>query len=228
MRRFFANAKSASKPPQKTPKRQHLKRGKIFFVSRRGRPCASASWRHFAFCDRGATAQYSGVGDGTAHMAETRGIDSRLGGFSATGRCANRPVRGKRQFAAFSEELLDAFARRRADEPYKAPEKRVDEALAAVAYEQYHRAISFKEDHAIWRKDDGPFWLEPYHTAGALFAFPVELFAVDAGRAIEFRTPRRLSNSTRPPSSRPRPPNLISRGFALSARSTRPAFSGTT
>ncbi len=84
----------------------------------------------------------------------------------------------------FSEDLLDAFARRRADEPYKAPEKRVDEALAVLTYDQYSRAIVYKEDQAIWRKDDGPFWLEPYHTAGAIFAFPVELFSVEAGRAI--------------------------------------------
>ncbi len=84
----------------------------------------------------------------------------------------------------FSEDLLDAFARRRADEPYKAPEKRVDEALAGITYDQYSRAIVYKEDQAIWRKDDGPFWLEPYHTAGAIFAFPVELFSIEAGRAV--------------------------------------------
>lgn len=85
----------------------------------------------------------------------------------------------------FSEDLLDAFARRRADETYKAPEKRVDEALAALTYDQYSRAIVYKEDQAIWRKDDGPFWLEPYHTAGAVFAFPVEIFSVEAGRATK-------------------------------------------
>jgi glucans biosynthesis protein len=84
----------------------------------------------------------------------------------------------------FSEDLLDAFARRRADEPFKAPEKRVDEALASLTYEQYSRAIVYKDDEAIWRKDNGPFWLEPYHTAGTIFAFPVELFSVEAGRAI--------------------------------------------
>ena len=83
----------------------------------------------------------------------------------------------------FSEDLLDAFARRRADEPFKAPEKRVDEALSAITYEQYSRAIVYKEDQAIWRKDDGPFWLEPYHTAGTIFAFPVELYTVEGGRA---------------------------------------------
>jgi glucans biosynthesis protein len=85
----------------------------------------------------------------------------------------------------FSEELLDAFARRRADEPYKAPEKRVDEALAGLTYDQYKSAIVYKEDQAIWRKDDGPFWIEPYHTAGAIYAFPVDLFSVEAGRAIK-------------------------------------------
>jgi glucans biosynthesis protein len=85
----------------------------------------------------------------------------------------------------FSEDLLDAFARRLADDPYKAPEKRVDEALAALTYDQYSRAIVYKEDQAIWRKDNGPFWLEPYHTAGAIFAFPVELFSVEAGRALK-------------------------------------------
>ncbi len=84
----------------------------------------------------------------------------------------------------FSEDLLDAFARRLSNEPFKAPEKRVDEALASLTYEQYSRAIVYKDDQAIWRKDNGPFWLEPYHTAGAIFAFPVELFSVEAGRAI--------------------------------------------
>lgn len=83
----------------------------------------------------------------------------------------------------FSEDLLDTFARRRADEPFKAPDKRVDEALSAITYEQYSRAIVYKDDQAIWRKDDGPFWLEPYHTAGTIFAFPVELYTVEAGRA---------------------------------------------
>jgi glucans biosynthesis protein len=84
----------------------------------------------------------------------------------------------------FSEDLLDAFARRRADEPYKPFEKRVDEALAGLPYDQYSRAIVFKEDEAIWRKDNGPFWLEPYHTAGTYYAYPVELYSVEAGQAL--------------------------------------------
>jgi periplasmic glucans biosynthesis protein len=85
----------------------------------------------------------------------------------------------------FSEDLLDAAARRRADEPYKAPEKRVDEALAGLTYEQYSRAIVYKEADAIWRKDGGAFWLEPYLTAGTFFAFPVELYSVEGSRAIK-------------------------------------------
>jgi glucans biosynthesis protein len=87
----------------------------------------------------------------------------------------------------FSEELLDAFARRRADEPFKAPEKKVDEALANLTYEQHNRAIVYKDDQAIWRNDNVPFRLEPYHTAGAIFAFPVELFQVEAGRATKIQ-----------------------------------------
>lgn len=85
----------------------------------------------------------------------------------------------------FSEDILDAFARRRADEPYKAPEKRVDEALSALTYEQYNRAIVYKEGQALWRRDGTSFWIEPFHTAGAFFAFPVELFSVEAGRAVK-------------------------------------------
>ncbi len=84
----------------------------------------------------------------------------------------------------FSEDLLDAAARRRADEPYKLFEKRVDEALTLVPYDQYARAIVYKEDEALWRKDGAPFWLEPYHTAGSYYAFPVELFSVEAGQAV--------------------------------------------
>jgi periplasmic glucans biosynthesis protein len=85
----------------------------------------------------------------------------------------------------FSEDMLDAFARRRADEPYKALEKRVDDALASIPYDQYSHAISYKENEALWRKDGVPFWLEPYHTAGSYYAFPVELFSVEAGQAIK-------------------------------------------
>ncbi|MBI4724092.1 MAG: glucan biosynthesis protein [Rhodomicrobium sp.] len=85
----------------------------------------------------------------------------------------------------FSEDLLDAIARRRADEPYNAPAKRVDDALAGLTYEQYSRAIVYKEDQAIWRKDGVPFWLEPYHTAGSFYAYPVEIFSVEAGQAVK-------------------------------------------
>jgi glucans biosynthesis protein len=83
----------------------------------------------------------------------------------------------------FSEDLLDAYARRRVDEPYKAPEKKVDDSLAGLSFDQYSRAISFKDADAIGKNDNGDFWIEPYHTAGSFYAYPVELFLVQAGRA---------------------------------------------
>ncbi len=85
----------------------------------------------------------------------------------------------------FSEDMLDALARKLANDPYKPFEKRVDEVLASIPYEQYGRAITYKEDQALWAKDQGQFHLEPYHTAGTYFAYPVELFSVEAGQAIK-------------------------------------------
>lgn len=105
----------------------------------------------------------------------------------------------------FSEDILDAKARQRRDEPYKVPEKRVDEALASLTYEQYiNRPLVYKEDQAIFRKDEGSFWIEPYHTAGTFFAYPVELYSVEAGRA--FRIPYSAAafdfpSDRRPPTS---------------------------
>jgi periplasmic glucans biosynthesis protein len=106
----------------------------------------------------------------------------------------------------FSEDLLDAFARRLAeDKNYKAPQKRVDEALAGLTYDQYGRAIVYREDQALWRKDDAPFLLEPYHTAGAFYALPVELFSVEAGRAIKIPYSA-LAFEFNPPAKQPATP----------------------
>src|SRR5208337_792332 len=83
------------------------------------------------------------------------------------------PIRGQGSSGnpqPFSEDTLDARARELANRPYKPFEKRVDEALASVPYDQYSRAIVFKEDQALWRKDGVPFWLEPSHTAGSYYA----------------------------------------------------------
>jgi glucans biosynthesis protein len=84
----------------------------------------------------------------------------------------------------FSGDWLDALARDLSGKPYKPFEKRVDEALANIPYEQYKSAIVYKEDQAIWRKDGVPFWLEPYHTAGAYYANPVELYTVEGVQAL--------------------------------------------
>jgi periplasmic glucans biosynthesis protein len=85
----------------------------------------------------------------------------------------------------FSEDLLDAMARHRADEAFRPFEKRVDDALAGLPYEQYNRIIAYKDERAIWRNDSGQFWIEPYHTAGSYYSFPVELFSVEGGQAIK-------------------------------------------
>ncbi len=85
----------------------------------------------------------------------------------------------------FSEDWLDALARDLSGKPFKPFEKRVDEALAGVPYDQYSRAIVYKEDQAIWRKDGVPYWLEPYHTAGSYYAYPVDLFSVEGAQALK-------------------------------------------
>ncbi len=104
----------------------------------------------------------------------------------------------------FSEDLLDASARRMADQAYKPADKRVDDALAGLTYEQYSRAIVYKEDQAVWRKDGVPFWLEPYHTAGNFYSFPVDLFSVEAGKAIKipyFATAFEFNAPAKPPAN---------------------------
>ncbi len=85
----------------------------------------------------------------------------------------------------FSEGGLDNYVAELWKQPYKPLEKRVDEALAGLPYEHYG-SIAYKEDQALWYKD-GPFWIEPYHTAGSYYAYPVDLFSVEGAQA--FRIP---------------------------------------
>ncbi|MGP0042787.1 MAG: glucan biosynthesis protein [Rhodomicrobium sp.] len=92
---------------------------------------------------------------------------------------------GSAPWQPFSEDWLDALARDLSGKPFKPFEKRVDDALANVPYEQYSRAIVYKEDQAIWRKDGVPFWLEPYHTAGSYFAYPAGLYSVEGVEAVK-------------------------------------------
>lgn len=84
--------------------------------------------------------------------------------------------------APFSEEQLDALARELANKPYAAPEKRLDSALANITYDQYQN-IRFKPENLIWREDSLAFRLEMLQAAGAFYAFPVNIFSVEAGRA---------------------------------------------
>jgi periplasmic glucans biosynthesis protein len=84
----------------------------------------------------------------------------------------------------FSEDMLDAMARKLANDSYKPWEKHVDEALAALPHDAYSRSIVYKEDQALWVKEQVAFRLMPYHTAGSYYAYPIELYSVESGQAI--------------------------------------------
>ncbi len=86
------------------------------------------------------------------------------------------------QQAGFSKEWLDAFAKSLAEKRYSAPEPRVDSALTDISYDQY-RDIRFKPDRAFWRNENLPFRIELFHTGGRFYAYPVEIFLVESGRA---------------------------------------------
>jgi periplasmic glucans biosynthesis protein len=85
----------------------------------------------------------------------------------------------------FSEDWLDGFARELGDKPYKPFEKRVEPALANLPFDQYNSAILFKEDQGIWRPDGVPFWIEPRHTAGPYYSYPVNLYSVEGAQAFK-------------------------------------------
>jgi hypothetical protein len=90
---LFLQMRKAPQNRPKNPQTVYTKPGQDnFLYPDLGRPCASASWRHFALCDCGATAQFWGVGDGPPHMAKARGFDSRFGSFSDAGCRRNQPV----------------------------------------------------------------------------------------------------------------------------------------
>lgn len=88
----------------------------------------------------------------------------------------------KQEAPGFSLEWLDAFARSLSEKSYQAPEIRLDSALSDISYDQY-RDIRFKPDLAIWRDENLPFRLELFHTGGRYYAFPVDIFIVESGRA---------------------------------------------
>ncbi len=77
----------------------------------------------------------------------------------------------------FPEAWLDGEVERRVRKDMEPFAKEVDEALAGLPYEQYGN-ITYKEDQALWH-NQGPFWIEPQHTAGSYYANPIELFQLD-------------------------------------------------
>ena len=109
------------------------------------------------------------------------------------------------------EAQLDATVRDLVSKPYLAPERRLDDALANVSYDQYRENIIFKPENAIWREDSLNFRIELFQAAGAFYSFPVDIFTVQNGEATQVAYSPQLFSFTSPL----RPPAPQSRsGFA--------------
>ncbi len=87
--------------------------------------------------------------------------------------------------APFSEDALIELARRLAKSPYAPPPDAVPAAYKGLNYDQY-RAIRFRKDLALWAHD-GLGYTAEFFSAGYIYAYPVQIFAVDGGRAAEVR-----------------------------------------
>ncbi|HZH03005.1 MAG TPA: glucan biosynthesis protein, partial [Myxococcaceae bacterium] len=80
----------------------------------------------------------------------------------------------------FSADMLRERARAMAQAPYVEPAK-PDAALEGITYDQL-RAIRFRPDQALWKKENFPFQLQFFHM-GYYFKTPVELFTIRGGQA---------------------------------------------
>ena len=82
----------------------------------------------------------------------------------------------------FSEDVLDDFVYNELARQTSALQNVVDPALATLPFDQYNRAIGYKDDQTLWRTDGSPFRLKPYHTAGSYYAHPVDLCSVEGAQ----------------------------------------------
>ncbi len=81
----------------------------------------------------------------------------------------------------FDAGTVRAIARDLATKPYAAPDERLPAAIGNAGYDQY-RSITFDRNRALWRSDNLPFQLQPFHR-GFLYKQRIELFEVAEGRA---------------------------------------------
>ncbi len=80
----------------------------------------------------------------------------------------------------FSYDSLRERARTMAQSAYVEPAK-ADAALERITYDQL-RAIRFRPDRSLWRKEKLPFELQFFHL-GYYFKTPVEMYTVNGGQA---------------------------------------------
>ncbi|MGN6702125.1 MAG: glucan biosynthesis protein [Burkholderiaceae bacterium] len=84
---------------------------------------------------------------------------------------------------AFNYAWLKGQARQLATVPYRAPKNTVPDAVKALDWDQY-QSIRYRDDHALWGKDDLPFEAKFFHL-GLYFKTPVKMYEVVNGQAQE-------------------------------------------
>lgn len=112
----------------------------------------------------------------TALAAVSLAFQSPASGQAPAGDASKPPAS-----APFSFDLLKASARSLAAQPYRAPSNALPEPIAHLTWDQM-QAIRFKDDHALWRKDDAPFRVRFFHL-GLFNKTPVRMFEVVNGNA---------------------------------------------
>ncbi len=85
----------------------------------------------------------------------------------------------------FSDEMPAQLARKLSQAPYAPPPDAVPPAYKDLNYDRY-RAIRFKKELALWARENLGYTAE-FFSAGYIYAYPVQIFAVDGSRAAEVK-----------------------------------------
>jgi len=111
-----------------------------------------------------------------------------LAALAGNGRLALAASDDPAATSEFSWDWLRARAQELALKPYEPPQRLSETALAGLDYSRY-RAISFRDDKAIWRNDDRPVQMQLFHS-GYLYQEPVDIHLVENGHASRVRYDR--------------------------------------
>ena len=90
----------------------------------------------------------------------------------------------------FQPDLVRKLAEKLATKPFVKPAVEVPEPFNKLTYDQY-RDIRFRVEQALWRQEKLDFEVQMF-PLGFLYDAPVEIFAVDAGRARPLKADGRL------------------------------------